>query len=130
SEEAADIAWETRRAWPRYWLVDPLDGTKEFIGRNGEFTVNIALIDGGVPVLGVVYVPVRDLCYWGGQGIGAFRRQGGEAPLAIRTAAVRGDRPLRAVASRRHGGEALEAWLAAAGRRFPGVELLSMGSSL
>ncbi|MES9968098.1 MAG: 3'(2'),5'-bisphosphate nucleotidase CysQ, partial [Sedimenticola sp.] len=58
SEESADIAYETRSGWNRYWLIDPLDGTKEFIKRNGEFTVNIALIDDGQPVMGVVHVPV------------------------------------------------------------------------
>ena len=63
SEEAADIPWETRRHWTRYWLVDPLDGTKEFIKRNGEFTVNIALIEKGKPVLGVVYAPVLKVLY-------------------------------------------------------------------
>jgi 3'(2'), 5'-bisphosphate nucleotidase len=60
SEEAADIPWATRQAWTRLWLVDPLDGTREFIKKNGEFTVNIALIEDGVPVLGVVYAPALD----------------------------------------------------------------------
>ena len=62
SEESSDISWEQRKHWCRYWLVDPLDGTKEFIKRNGEFTVNIALIEKGVPVMGVVYAPVLMLC--------------------------------------------------------------------
>src|SRR5690606_5708507 len=70
SEEAANIPWEERQLWSRYWLVDPLDGTREFIKRNGEFTVNIALIDEGVPVLGVVYVPVLDLLYCGVHEVG------------------------------------------------------------
>ena len=60
SEESSDISWEQRKHWCRYWLVDPLDGTKEFIKRNGEFTVNIALIEKGVPIMGVVYAPVLD----------------------------------------------------------------------
>src|SRR5687767_11170303 len=64
SEESANIVpWEQRRAWQRYWLVDPLDGTKEFVARNGEFTVNIALIENGRPVLGVVHIPVSDTTY-------------------------------------------------------------------
>ena len=63
SEESKAISWEQRQSWQTYWLVDPLDGTKEFINRNGEFTVNIALIDNGRPVLGVVYVPVLDIGY-------------------------------------------------------------------
>jgi 3'(2'), 5'-bisphosphate nucleotidase len=73
SEEGRDIPYAERSRWDRFWLVDPLDGTKEFIKRNGEFTVNIALIEGGRPVLGVVYVPVRDLLYYGREGMGAFK---------------------------------------------------------
>lgn len=65
SEESADISWAERQTWDRYWLVDPLDGTKEFIKRNGEFTVNIALINNGAPILGTVYVPVQDVLYTG-----------------------------------------------------------------
>lgn len=65
SEEAADTPYAERSGWQRYWLVDPLDGTKEFISRNGQFTVNIALIEGHAPVLGVVHVPVRDTSYQG-----------------------------------------------------------------
>ncbi|MCE1782419.1 3'(2'),5'-bisphosphate nucleotidase CysQ, partial [Enterobacter hormaechei] len=65
--------WEERRDWKRYWLVDPLDGTKEFINRNGEFTVNIALIDEGVPVMGVIYAPVQDTLY-SGQGRQAWKK--------------------------------------------------------
>lgn len=67
SEESL-VEWEQRQHWQRYWLVDPLDGTKEFIKRNGEFTVNIALIDQGAPVLGVVYVPVSDILYCAAEG--------------------------------------------------------------
>ncbi len=63
SEESADVPFETRAAWPEYWLVDPLDGTKEFVNRNGEFTVNIALIRGDAPALGVVHVPVSGVTY-------------------------------------------------------------------
>lgn len=68
SEEAASAPYAQRRAWQRYWLVDPLDGTREFVKRNGEFTVNIALIDAGRPVLGVVQVPVRGEVYAAAQG--------------------------------------------------------------
>lgn len=72
SEEAADIPWATRRTWARYWLVDPLDGTKEFVKRNGEFTVNIALIENGVPVLGVVHAPAQSRTWAAAQGLGCF----------------------------------------------------------
>lgn len=73
SEEGSDIAYEVRRHWPLFWCVDPLDGTKEFIKRNGEFTVNIALVQGHAPVLGVIYQPVEQRLWIGGQGMGAFR---------------------------------------------------------
>ena len=86
SEESGDIPFETRAKWPRYWLVDPLDGTKEFIKRNGEFTVNIALIRGHKPVLGVVHVPVSGVTYSGIVGVGARRseRGGDPRPISIR----------------------------------------------
>ena len=73
SEEAADIPFAERSGWSRYWLVDPLDGTKEFVSRNGEFTVNIALIEAHRPVLGVVHIPVTDTTYSGIPGVGAWR---------------------------------------------------------
>ena len=74
SEEEAQDTYETRKNWQYFWLVDPLDGTKEFIKRNGEFTVNIALIYQGNPVAGVIYVPVTEVLYYGQTGIGAFKR--------------------------------------------------------
>ena len=77
SEESADISWGERQAWSTYWLVDPLDGTKEFIKRNGEFTVNIALIENHVPVLGVVFVPASGVLYSGAIGYGAFKQRDG-----------------------------------------------------
>lgn len=73
SEESAGITWEDRRGWERFWLVDPLDGTKEFIKKNDEFTVNIALIENGKPVLGVIYLPVFDEMYFGLNDVGAFK---------------------------------------------------------
>lgn len=129
SEEAADIPWSTRREWQRYWLIDPLDGTKEFIKRNGEFTVNIALIENGVPVLGVVYAPVLDWLYAGVPGIGASKRTA-DGVLHLTTQQIQRGGALRVVASRTHRGEALDAWLAAVGPQFASVETLSMGSSL
>ncbi len=84
SEESASIPFETRRQWQRYWLVDPLDGTREFIKRNGEFTVNIALIDGHKPVLGVVFAPALDLLFYAAQGEGAFRQLAQRPPQAIK----------------------------------------------
>ena len=83
SEESPPAAFAARRSWPRYWLVDPLDGTREFLGRNGEFTVNIALIEDHRPTLGVVHVPVRNVSYQGLPGSGAWRqpREGARQPI-------------------------------------------------
>jgi 3'(2'), 5'-bisphosphate nucleotidase len=86
SEESADITWETRRGWRDFWLVDPLDGTREFLKRNGEFTVNIALVSNHCPLLGVVHAPALGRDYWGSPN-GAFRRDAGREPLPIRVAA-------------------------------------------
>ena len=89
SEEGREIPYAERRQWRRFWLVDPLDGTKEFIKRNGEFTVNIALIDDGRPVLGVIYAPALDLLYVGTVGRGAWRQDaaGGIEALRVRSPA-------------------------------------------
>lgn len=76
SEEGKDIPYDERRKWEYFWLIDPLDGTKEFIKRNGEFTVNIALIHRNMPVLGVIYAPVNDLFYFAAKGFGAFKLSG------------------------------------------------------
>ncbi len=76
SEESANIPWSERQTWDKYWLVDPLDGTKEFIKKNGEFTVNIALIDNGEPVFGVVFAPVLKQTYVGVVGQGAYKLEG------------------------------------------------------
>ena len=78
SEENADISWEVRKAWKSYWLVDPIDGTKEFIKKNGEFTVNIALIENGIPVLAVVDAPALGVSYLASEAIGAFKDKGDE----------------------------------------------------
>ena len=114
SEESAAIPWAERKRWERWWLVDPLDGTKEFVKRNGEFTVNLALIERGRPIVGVVQVPVTGVAYCATEGVGAFVRRGTGAlqPLRVRDPAAD---PPRVVASRSHRGEALDAWLAALG---------------
>lgn len=137
SEESEAAAWEQRRRWQQYWLVDPLDGTREFISRNGEFTVNIALVRDGQPVLGVVHVPVQDVSYFG-QTVAspsAFRQRGDDTPVAIAATRLQvdmgaADLALRVVASRRHGSDALQGLLARLQERFSRVELVSMGSSL
>ncbi len=131
SEESDHITFEERQGWQRYFLVDPLDGTKEFIHRNGEFTVNIALIDQGVPVLGVVHVPVRKQTYAGQQidGRNAFVIRDGSR-RDIRTRAVDRSRPLVVVASRRHGSDALQQCIEILKSAFDDIEMTNMGSSL
>lgn len=83
TEEDSPPSFEQRKTWPRYWLVDPLDGTREFIKRNGEFTVNIALIDGDESVMGVVYAPVIGVLYYAAKGQGAFKQASTNEPKAI-----------------------------------------------
>ncbi len=124
SEEAANINWGTRKPWSRYWLVDPLDGTKEFIKRNGDFTVNIALIEGGYPVLGVVHAPALNTSYLAAEGLGAFKISENGRRARITTRAVPAMPAL--VVSRSHKDEKLAKLLDAA----PEHEAVSRGSSL
>jgi 3'(2'), 5'-bisphosphate nucleotidase len=122
SEESLDIAWSTRRQWRRYWLVDPLDGTREFVKRNGEFTVNIALIEEQRPVMGVVHAPVGGYTAVAERGRGAWRLDGGIVPMRTRTAPA-----VPVVAgSRSHGSERERDFLEAIGAH----ERIAMGSSL
>lgn len=125
SEESAVLDYADRAAWHEYWLVDPLDGTKEFIKRNGEFTVNIALVRNHAPIMGVVHVPVSGVTYWGIEGDGAWRQEstGGAEPIAVRAPCAD---PVVVVGSRSHANPKLEQHLAALGS----YELVSMGSSL
>lgn len=125
SEESADIPWNERKNWQQYWLVDPLDGTKEFINRNGEFTVNIALINNHQSVLGVVHVPVTDISYFGARDTGAFRQHGASAPTPIGIRQPAAD-PAIIVGSRSHANPELASQLNKLGPH----ELISMGSSL
>lgn len=135
SEESEEIPWSVRKQWQRYFLVDPLDGTKEFVSRNGEFTVNVALIEDNEPVLGVVFVPVKDMLYAGvrGKPITAFvEQEGRRRELRTRDLArhVENNQPVAVVASRRHGSEALKSCMARLEATFGEVETKSMGSSL
>ena len=83
SEESEDVPFKERNDWNRYWLVDPLDGTREFIRRNGEFTVNIALIEGNKPILGVITAPVLNIAYFAASGFGACKQEGDQTPVPI-----------------------------------------------
>lgn len=138
SEEGRSVPYEERRGWNPLWIVDPLDGTKEFIKRNGEFTVNIALVEDGAPVCGVIYVPVTGVLYFAAEGVGSFRaaefaeypgldalvRSAARLPLAgVRDAFV-------IMGSRSHGSPELEAFVEDARRRYPKVEMVPAGSSL
>jgi 3'(2'), 5'-bisphosphate nucleotidase len=126
SEEAESAGFEHRRAWRRFWLVDPLDGTKEFIKRRAEFTVNVALIDEGEPVFGVVLAPALDLLYWAAKGEGAWREEKGGAPERIYSAAPPAGTPLTVVESLSHPSPELEEYL----RTIPVARRVKAGSSL
>ncbi len=124
SEESAQVPWDERRHWTSYWLVDPLDGTREFVKRNGEFSVNIALIHLGSPVLGVVQAPVDGRIWHAARGEQALLREGRrDTALSVRAPAAS---PLRVAASRSHRGERTEALLARMGE----IEVVAQGSSL
>ncbi|ARS35487.1 3'(2'),5'-bisphosphate nucleotidase CysQ [Pontibacter actiniarum] len=132
SEEGAQTRYEERRQWPWFWLVDPLDGTKEFIKRNGEFTVNIALMQQGKPVAGVIYVPCTDTLYYGSRETGAGKVTAGQQeqlpPLPQKTtfAAVSQQQGLSIVASRTHLSPETETFIG----QFQAPSIVSMGSSL
>ena len=143
SEEGRDIAFAERSQWKSFWLVDPLDGTKEFIKRNGEFTVNIALIEDGAPVLGVVLAPVPDTLYFAAKGLGAWRLaqcSGHEGAtldrlLAASTGlpdqdAVSALRPYTIVGSRSHPSPEFAAFAEEMTKSHGQVDVRSVGSSL
>jgi len=124
SEEGEQADYETRRQWENYWLIDPLDGTKEFIKKNGEFTVNIALIQGQRPILGIVHAPALGTTYFAAKGKGAYRRRDGETE-SIHTRTLHED-TFTVVVSRSHRGEAVDTLL----DRLPEHQTTSVGSSL
>ncbi|HHJ1298713.1 3'(2'),5'-bisphosphate nucleotidase CysQ [Pseudomonas sp. P1B16] len=131
SEEDCDISLAERQGWSRWWLVDPLDGTKEFIAGSEEFTVNIALIDNAEVVFGVVSMPTNGRCYFGGRQLGAWRAEAGEAaePIQVRNAPP-ADGRFTVVASRRHSSPEQEALLAGLGAAVGDLALANIGSSL
>lgn len=130
SEESQQIAYDVRKNWQTFWLVDPLDGTKEFLKRNGEFTVNIALMKAGAPVLGVVYAPVTGVAYFAAEGAGASKsEQGIEAPIHASSAPSPSP---KVVVSRWHGGgmDQTRIDLEKIGVDADKCEFVPMGSSL
>jgi len=149
SEEGRDVPFAERSQWPQMWIVDPLDGTKEFIKRNGEFTVNIALSEDGMPTLGVIYVPVADTLYFADRTMGAFMlphcreteivQRGSDAKGNLEKLLERAarlpmpkdtDRPFTVMGSRSHGTPELEAYVEEMRKKHGDVNFISAGSSL
>ena len=127
SEESLNSDVSFRQSWDIYWLVDPLDGTKEFLKGNGEFTVNIALIENHQPVFGVVHAPVLGVTYWGAKGVGAFKRDKSGTDTAIRVRARPTDQSdWIVVGSRSHQSDDFKHFM----QRYPQASIVSMGSSL
>jgi 3'(2'), 5'-bisphosphate nucleotidase len=126
SEESKQAAWSERRHWDALWVVDPLDGTREFLKRNGEFTVNVALVRDHAPVLGVVYAPALDRWYFAATGDRAWRQDDDREPVAIEVGQKQYDRPWQVVGSRSHNTREVEDFVA----RLGAAEFVAMGSSL
>ena len=125
SEESASLAFEIRRKWQYYWLVDPLDGTREFIKRNGEFTVNIALIEEHLPVLGIVHVPVTGITYFASKENGAYKQLNNGQPQRIQTRSTNPEH-ITVAGSRSHGSERQQAFF----EKLGNIEIFAIGSSL
>ncbi len=131
SEENKEIAFETRRQWNFFWLVDPLDGTKEFINKNGEFTINIALVAENRPLLGVVHAPAVELTYAGILGEGAYRRKENGGWIKLNEDSKNTDSDtVRIVASRSHLDDETQRFIDTVKQKSTDVELTSAGSSL
>ncbi|SFC00058.1 3'(2'), 5'-bisphosphate nucleotidase [Marinospirillum celere] len=129
SEEAADIPWEERRLWSTYWLADPLDGTKEFLDRNDEFTVNIALIEQGQASLGIIYQPTTACFWWGDRQLGAWKQTATAEPERIQVRPLKGQQ-LHLLTSHRHGLDKLQPVLTALRHQKLLLESSPLGSSL
>ncbi|ODC02512.1 3'(2'),5'-bisphosphate nucleotidase [Terasakiispira papahanaumokuakeensis] len=129
SEESANVAWSARSQWGRYWLVDPLDGTREFLDRNDEFTINIAMIEHGQPLFGMVHVPVTGVTYYGGRSCGSYRQglEGEPERLEVRSLRLP---QIDVVASHRHGNEQIQPLLDAMQQQGMNVARRQIGSSL
>ncbi len=129
-ESGAGVSYGDRAQWRRYWLVDPLDGTKEFIKRNGWFTVNIAYMEDNSPVVGVVYAPSMDWLYYGSSGGGAFKVEAGSEPVALRRLLLPPSGTLRVVGSLSHPSPEMESFLREQRKHYDEVKFVAMGSSL
>ena len=125
SEESAEIPFATRQSWDYFWLVDPLDGTREFIKRNGEFTINIALIEKHTPILGLIHVPVTGATYYASRGNGACKKTGNDSLKKIYTRRTDAGR-IALAGSRSHGSDRQQALI----ERIGNVEIHAIGSAL
>ena len=125
SEEGRDVPFEERSKWETFWLVDPLDGTKEFIKKNDEFTINIALLKKNQPVFGVVFAPALDILYWGRTGQGAFKTISGNSQTPVSVNSQLSD-PVKIVGSRSHPSIKMNTFTS----QFEKYEVKPMGSSL
>ncbi len=128
SEEGRDIPYQERKNWEYFWLVDPLDGTKEFIGKRGEFTVNIALINKDRPVFGIVYAPAIDQLYYGGREFGSYKVENGRKEKLEKRPVKKEE--ITVVASRSHMNKETEDFIESLKRFFKNVKTTSIGSSL
>lgn len=128
SEESAKLPFEERSSWETYWLVDPLDGTREFIKRNGEFTVNIALIHQHKSIIGVINVPVLDVDYFAWENGGSYKIENGDEAkrISVKKLNESGNSPLKVAGSRSHGSEMMQKYI----EKLGDVKTVSMGSSL
>ena len=138
-EEGKEIAYKDRKDWNAFWLVDPLDGTKEFVRKNGEFTVNIALVEGEHAILGVLYVPVKDIIYYAAAGFGSFKSDRAaekgvarlmESAVRLPTDDNREIPPVKVVASRSHFTAETESYVKKITETYGKVDLVNAGSSL
>ncbi len=125
SEEGKEAPYSVRKDWGRFWLVDPLDGTKEFIKRNGEFTINIALIEGRLPIFGAIYIPVKDVLYLAARGAGCWEISS-RGKRSLKVSPPSAGIPIRVVSSRSHASAKIDSIL----DLLPEHELLSRGSAL
>uniref|UniRef100_UPI00321808B9 3'(2'),5'-bisphosphate nucleotidase CysQ n=1 Tax=uncultured Draconibacterium sp. TaxID=1573823 RepID=UPI00321808B9 len=140
SEEGKDIFYEERKNWKTFWLIDPLDGTKEFIKRNGEFTVNIALVKDGKPVMGIIFVPVLKTLYFGEVGLGAWKIENvsGEdkvtvefiKDIGIQLPVINTERTFTVVGSRSHSNAETASYFKQLEKEYGEIEILAKGSSL
>ena len=132
SEESV-VAWNKRKQWEKYWLVDPLDGTKEFINKNGEFSVNIAMIEKNNPVIGIIYAPAKSLLYFAKKNLGAFKLSSSsllnnlDDAILIKTSNLEVKDNIRVISSRSHSNFYFDTWVR---KNFRKYELVSRGSSL